>query len=416
MLRPSTLASRDRANTTIVLLALMLPFVLVALITGLDHPFDFDEGDYHVPVVLEFAESLPRPDLINYDSATTPLMHLVLAVWGRLVGTEPWKLRLIVLLAGMLSVVVFYLIVRERDDPKPFLLTLYFIAYPYAFWLSFLVMTEVFALLFGILALRYLLRHESTRLDLFLFALFASLAVLTRQQWLFLPLGVGLYWLWRDRSLRRAVWAAVPVLCFLPFFLVWGGMAPPQNWATSHALTVNLVQLAHVLLAVGFYFSVAPLTAPVPWRRVAPFALLLVPIFLVSPQIEAIPESWSLVSSQRIFAGSIARMSDLAASFLPVPIIYAGYFVLIALGLLILAQAWLRREDDNAVILWFLIIPFVLSLLLVGQAWERYLLPLIPLLLLTLYAHQRPRRRFVYYWLPVQLILLAGFMWIQLNQ
>jgi hypothetical protein len=249
---------------------------------------------------------------------------------------------------------------------------------------------------------------------LLLFALWASLAILSRQQWLFLPVGAGLYWLWQDRNLRRAVWAVVPLLAFLPFFLLWGGMAPPLNFATSHDITLNLVQIPHFLIAVGFYFAIALFTAPIDWKKLALVALFLAPLFLVAPQIESFPESWSILATQREFAGSMARMSDLIARFLPAALVYFGYLLFFVLGGVILAQAWLRRHADEAISLWFLVGAFLLSLLVVAQAWERYLLPIIPVLILMLYAYQRPRRWLALVWLPVQWLLLAGFMWYQL--
>ncbi len=406
--------SIHRHRTAIAIILIILPFILVALLTGLNQPFDFDEGDYHVPVIEQFMKELPAPDLIHYRSATTPLMHLTLAAWGKLAGAEPWKLRLPVLLAGMLSAVIFFLILRERNEPWPLRLTLFLVAYPYFFWLSFLVMTEVFAFLFGVLALRYFLRTPTKRRDLIFFALWSSLAVLARQQWLFLPIGAGAYWLWQDRNLKRAAWAIIPLLTFLPFVILWRGAAPPIKWATSHALTLNPVQIPHVLIATGFYFFPALFTAPIPWKRLALPTAALLPFFLFTPLIEALPSSLQLLPGQSVFAGAIANISNLAAGFLPPILIYIGFFVLYIFGALILLQAWFRRKEDNAEPLWAAIIVFLLMLLTVGQAWERYLLPLIPFLILTLYAAQRQRRWLLNLWLPVQWLLLLGFLWYQI--
>ena len=404
----------QRHRTAISMVIILLPFILVALLTGLSQPFDFDEGDYHAPVIEQFIAELPAPDLVHYRSATTPLMHLTLALWGRLAGTEPWKLRLPVLLAGMLSAVIFFLLLKERKEPWPLRLTLFLVAYPYFFWLSFLVMTEVFSFLFGILALRYFLRHSSARRDLFLFALWGSLAVLTRQQWLFLPLGAGLYWLWQDRNLKRAAWAAIPVLAFLPFVILWKGTAPPIKWATPHNLGFNPVQIPHTLILIGFYFLPAAFTAPIPWRRLAPPALLLLPTFLLTPLPQAMPPAFQFLPQQRIFAGAIAQISNLAAGVLPPLLIYAGFFILFIFGLIIFLQAWFRRKEDDAAALWPIVFIFLLMLLTVGQAWERYMLPVIPLFILIFYAPRRTRRWLLNPWLAIQLLLLSGFVFYQI--
>ena len=364
----------------------MLPFILVAALTQLNQPLDFDEGDYHIPVVHQFAETLPAPDLVHYESATTPLMHLTLAAWSLLVGDEVWKLRLPVLLAGMLTVLVFYRLVQERGDACPLRTTLFLVAYPYAFWLSFLVMTEVFALLFGVLALRHFLRRNSARHDLVLFAVWSTLAVLSRQQWLILPVGAGLYWLWTDRGIKRAVWAALPVLAFLPFAIAWGGAAPPLDFATSHDLALNPVQVPMVLIAAGFYFAGALPTAPIPWRKLALPVLLVLPFFLVAPQLDSLPSSWMLVPEQRVFAGLLAQLGGLAERFALPVLVHLGYLALFVVGVLLVGQAWLRRRDDDTLALWFVAIPGFLLLLTVAQAWERYLLPLAALGILIFYA------------------------------
>ena len=409
------MARFKRHSTLLAILVIVLPFALVAWQTGLSQPFDFDEGDYHVPVVRQFVQELPTPDLVHYHSATTPLMHLTLAAWGKLVGTEPWKLRLPVLLAGVLASVVFFLLLKERREPWPLRLTLFLVTYPYLFWLSFLVMTEVFAFLFGVLALRAFLRTPATRRDAMFFALWASLAVLTRQQWLFLPLGAGLFWLWQDKSLQRAAWAAIPVLAFLPFLLAWRGMAPPIKWATPHTLGLNLVQIPHVLILTGFYFFPALLTAPIPWKRLRWPFLLALPLFALSPLIPAMPQVLQIHPAQSVFAGSFANISNLAARFLPPLLIHAGYFFLYAWGMLILLQAWFRRQQDDTAALWPAVIIFLLMLLTVGQAWERYLPPVIPFFILIFYAPQRQNRWLLNVWLGVQWLLLAGFLWFQIN-
>lgn len=409
-----TAFSRLRQSDFVSIALILVPFVLVALLTGLQQPFDFDEGDYHVPVIQEFIKELPAPNLVTYRSATTPLMHLTLAVWGKFAGTEPWKLRLPVLLAGMLSAVAFFYLLKERGDPWPLRLTLFLVAYPYFFWLSFLVMTEVFAFLFGILSLRYFLRPSNTRRDWIWFAVWGSLAVLSRQQWLFLPVGAGMYWLWRDRTLRRAKWAAIPILSFLPFLILWKGTAPPIHWATPHDFTLNLVQVPHIFIFIGFYYFPALFTAPIPWKRLILPTLILLPTFLVAPLNAAMPQAMQFLPQQRYFAGMMAQLSALAAGILPPVVVQTGFFVLFLMGIWIFFQAWFRRNEDDALPLWPPLLVLLLLLITVGQAWERYFLPAVPLFILIFYARTRPNRHLLTPWLAIQWLLLVGFVGYQI--
>ena len=58
-----------------------LGLALVAILAGITGASEwFDQRDYHLPVILEFARTLPTPDLSDYNSATTPGYHLLMAV------------------------------------------------------------------------------------------------------------------------------------------------------------------------------------------------------------------------------------------------------------------------------------------------------------------------------------------------
>lgn len=67
---------------------------LVGILTGLEGTSEwYDQAHYHLPVIERFAAELPSPTLSDYQSATTPGYHLVLAaaLW---VGAGPLGLHL----------------------------------------------------------------------------------------------------------------------------------------------------------------------------------------------------------------------------------------------------------------------------------------------------------------------------------
>lgn len=74
-----------------------------------------DQINYHQPAVHTFAQQLPRPDVSDYLSATTPGYHLVLAVVERFVSTDVRVLQLtaacftVVLLAALARTVFLFL-------------------------------------------------------------------------------------------------------------------------------------------------------------------------------------------------------------------------------------------------------------------------------------------------------------------
>ena len=79
----------------------------------------FDQVHYHEPAVLRFAEQLPRPDVSDYLSATTPAYHLILAIGTRAVSEDPRFLRL---MGALFTVALLALLTRwltPRVGPWP---------------------------------------------------------------------------------------------------------------------------------------------------------------------------------------------------------------------------------------------------------------------------------------------------------
>ena len=66
--------------------------MLQGLTVEIDTFHGSDARVYQLPTILQLSERL---DLSDYPSAQTPLFHLLTAGWGKLVGFELWKLRLL---------------------------------------------------------------------------------------------------------------------------------------------------------------------------------------------------------------------------------------------------------------------------------------------------------------------------------
>ncbi len=79
----------------------------------------FDQVNYHEPAIIRFAEQLPRPDVSDYLSATTPGYHLVLAVVARVISPSPVVLQLVGALftAGLLGLLTRWLTPRAGPGP-----------------------------------------------------------------------------------------------------------------------------------------------------------------------------------------------------------------------------------------------------------------------------------------------------------
>ena len=78
----------SRAMPGFLLAAVFLLLTLVPVLSGYDQYYNksYDMELFHVPVIRSFAEQFPAIDLSDYNSATTPGMHIVLAIVVKVLG------------------------------------------------------------------------------------------------------------------------------------------------------------------------------------------------------------------------------------------------------------------------------------------------------------------------------------------
>ena len=97
---------------------LALPFLAGVIgLRGLTHVMPtFHAGDeltYHLPTIEQFARQLWTPDLVHYPAAQTPLFHLLIAAWSRVVGLELWRLRVVEVLISYGVALMLYRLLRR---------------------------------------------------------------------------------------------------------------------------------------------------------------------------------------------------------------------------------------------------------------------------------------------------------------
>lgn len=265
----TTSSGRTYAHSAwFVALVLALPFLAGVIYTDwLTRAFatfhGSDEYRFHFPVIEGFAKALPTPSLADYQSATTPLFHLSLAVASTVVGLELPQLRLINVLISWLAACVFYAILVRRVQvaPKPALLFgLLFALSPYFFGVSFILLTDNLAVLMLMAFLYFYLGYEQHRdlTTLALALLFLTLALLTRQTLLYalgaLQLSLLFAGLKRSQWLAAASMALLPMLPLVGFFWLWQGLTPPSFQAEhtgDSAVHVKSVQFGFAV--IGFY-------------------------------------------------------------------------------------------------------------------------------------------------------------------
>ena len=402
-------ASLNRALNTpgLAALILALPLLAVVLATGLGFAPQTDEVKFHQDVVRQFAESWPAAPWRDYNAATTPLPYILWATWGKVVGFDLAALRTLTLLLSYGSVLAFYWTARSLGHAWPLAESLLLLFMPYVFLNSFTIYTVNVGLVFEVLALWCYLQADGVSEWKWLLwgGLAATVAIYCRQHYLFLPAGMGLWWLvarWRGRSvnwrdLRDLVLIGLPVMSFLPLCLVWGGMTPPA-FQGLHPLAFRLVHVNFLVMFIGLYCAPAAIAGWVVLARWGWQALWLIvptPLYwLFRPYYEQ--GARALSSSEQ---GIILHGMDLARGLVGPVVPALGGFALWANGVVAMAAGVSSgvlpaAEDSGRGKLWAWVVAFAGMLAVTDFVGERFYVLLMPVLLFLFYPRLAgPRER-----------------------
>jgi hypothetical protein len=114
-----TRPARPRPELAAAVLAALFLALAVPLILRFDKPTraTWDQDAYHLPTVVQFVSEWPRPNFSEYNSATTPGYHLVLAAVRKLTGAGDRALRIVASLFTVGLLATFGWSVGKRVGP-----------------------------------------------------------------------------------------------------------------------------------------------------------------------------------------------------------------------------------------------------------------------------------------------------------
>ncbi|MGA9116320.1 MAG: hypothetical protein WB626_06060 [Bacteroidota bacterium] len=387
-----------------LLLALCVGVYLSAavLASGLDREPWGDEGHF-LETVRAFGGAPSARILLDYPEVTPPLAFCAYALWGRVFGFETAVLRVFSLLVAAAALIAFgCLFLRVLRRPLSVVAAMgALLLNPYTMGLSLFVYTDMLMML----ALAVLLLGAE-RMNLWLLFTGAAAGLLTRQYFLFAVLGGAVSMLLRFRAgEKRALPATVALVAgCLPLaalMALWGGVAPPsgmERWMPSaHSLCQPGAWSLYAGLAAVFGL---PIVAAA-WRRFVFRPGEHGGILLASFVYFLIPVRASPVTLEQTGRETVGLFHRALAAALPSGAAVEGVFYLCFLaGLHVLyrmgkdSALWVRGRKASLSLLaglmtgaFFLLMPFSY------QVWEKYALPLVPLLALALCAEPAEGKR-----------------------
>lgn len=387
-------------------IALFLAFVIVfqlavILIGNLVRPDWGHWGDeWHFQnTIKRFGAEISLYNLRHYEEMSTPLPFLAYALWGKLVGFELFHLRILSLIMALLTYVVFHrlLFISIKDDKKVFWGAVLLVIQPYMIGFSIFVYTDMIAVLFLLLAVMWHIRRQPIFLGAYL-----ALAILSRQYMAFLVIAGGLFYLLeylvvkRKDSLAMLLATVLSVTPYLALAFWWGGFSPDSSMRQRylgeglyfHPKVVSLyVSLIFVyLFPLMIYY----------WRKfyqglavwlVALIGSIFYVIFPVGPSKPSVEVGIPTVG---VFHRFVRYM--LGQSFWEHAVFYVAFVLAVPVLCSLAADLYQRYRQklfdiklylDLAVFAFLAVMPF--SYL----GWEKYFLPVVPLLILRVLLSRR---------------------------
>ncbi len=407
---------RPVSRRTIGLLAYLALFATVAALIRLDQPTLIDETEWHIRAIAVFLADFPAVDIRNFGGvgiASGPVPYIIWAAWGKLLSLPgtldalPWY-RLVTLLASMGGVAVVWRMARDVAPSQQLLVVGFAALMPYYFLGSFTIYTQVIALSFGLAALLFYRAYLASARTVHLLAAvaLAVLAVASRQ--VFLAYAVGLLAdhvlrPWLSRAPRRRTYARDLALLLIPvavlggLFILWGGTVPPPAYLAEESTRVNWLQPNFALIVLGFWFL------PV-WLQELKAAPVLAIVLALAFAANLLFAPHYAVTSEEM-DGVVPSLLQAAGDFgVPELVLRLGQAALCFGGILVLYRAVreVAAQVDDAQFA-FAALAHLGVLMVVPLVWERYYLPVVPVLWLLF------RRRVHAGWLyPTWLVLQAA--------
>ena len=287
---------RDAIEAALVICLLLLAAALPIIFNNWQQGrAEYDEYNFHLPAIRQFAQEWPKLNLANYSAATTPGYHVILALVDRSIGPGVRTLKLFGMLFSLGLLATVSIAVGRRSGKAsaivlclPIVCSLYVISS--AAWLL-----PDNAGWWGVLGI--LLLALRTKIDRWTY-LFGGLTLLTvvvvrqNQIWVLAPLCAAVWMKPHEdeplagnanpgapRRLAYLLAASAPAVAALAWFIhLWHGMTPPsQHKYVGGFNPAGPTMALAVAGAIGvFYLPIVLSQIPArrKWRIAIPAALV----------------------------------------------------------------------------------------------------------------------------------------------
>jgi hypothetical protein len=405
-------------KSLIFLCIALLFFEGIIFYFSMNRPLWGDESHF-VNTINQFGKDMSIDTIKHYNEMSTPLPFILYSVWGRIFSFDLQILRIFSVIIALSTYLLFYnLLLSIFKDIKVSLLTTAFIVvHPYMIGLSVFVFTDMLAILFIITSCISIRKQSPIYLSLSL-----ACGLLCRQYLIFFVLTAGLYYLgiyYNYKKRKQDTENIIPMLwsCFVSLVpltilaVLWKGLSPDND----------LVKYIYLDDAYRFHPSYFTLYVCQLFIYLVPVILIFWKTFYNNKKtiiFSLIASSFYWLFPVRACKCAIDVNIDTVGFFHKfIRIVFENQFIediifylafLMGLPILIfivkdIYYKWQAKTLDFSFLLDLSVILFLVVMPFSYLCWEKYFLPLLPLvtmrILLTkyydngLYPKKEPSQR-----------------------
>ena len=378
------------------LLIFLFLYIFILALFGINRPCWRDECHF-VETVRLFITHPTLSTLRHYHETSTPLPFIIYALWGAIIGDSLTSLRIASLIIAFITYCSFYhLFTVLLLRPRIALLFTFFIAlHPYMLGASIFVFTDMLSMLF----LAILLIAMKKGFPIFAFTASAC-GLLCRQYFIFVSFAAIIYCLWcfYVRKNRRDLFTATALIAstipLIALFALWNGFCPinEEIYTTKglffhpNAVTLYLIQIFVYMLPLIFPY----------WKALYHSRLKLILSLSLCWMYWLFP----VVPSEPAKAAKILTVGYLHRGLQIWPgeqfehwIFFICFACALPIVMTFLSDIYLRfknRSNDFALFMNLSILSFLIIMPFSYVYWEKYFLPLMPIIAIQLAAFARP--------------------------
>ncbi|OGB60630.1 MAG: hypothetical protein A2Y94_03235 [Caldithrix sp. RBG_13_44_9] len=380
-------------RSLILLIIFLLGYEIVLYLTVADkQPLWHDEGHF-IETIKYLADDLSLERLKNYNEMSTPLPFLVYALWGKIVSFELPALRLLSLTISFFTFLSFYFFFRSwYDDTKTALiLTGFLIFQPYMIGVTVFVYTDMLTMFFLATSLISLHKYKPI-----IFSVSMAGGLLCRQYLIFWCLATFIYFLWSfyiQRDRRHIEMMLSILVAMLPIgllFLFWKGLSPQNalhKQYVSEGLSFHFSFIVfYICMFLIYLLPLIVIRRRSFYRNIKIYfvAFILSGGYLLYPIKASQPAEQAGVFTTGYFHRFIRWMVNESCEHLVFYLVFLlSLPVFIHLSIRLYRQRR-NRSSQRSLFSDLAIFSFLITMAFSYVNWEKYLLPVIPLAILSI--------------------------------